>query len=444
MKQIDRKIIRSRLLNGGFWAVLSRISGICLVLAANMMLTRLLPPADVGVYYISVSVIGLIAGIGRMGMAQAVVRLVSESMAVNLPGKARQAVFKAALTALAGGIVLALLYYFGLGNVLALSVFHSGGIRSIAGLISVAIVIFSVQRVVVEIYRGFHDLRGASLFGNALPQAAFAAGLAFLWGIVEHVNLRQVFIVYIVTTAVTILITTFFLRVKIFNLRGDGHLAYGDLLSIGWPLCLVNVAVFALTQADLWIVGAFLSAKDAAVYGSVQRLVMFMTLSYGLVTAVSQSSVAELHAMGKNRMLEDITQGLAFWGCVPAGILTVLYALWGPEILRICFGKFYGGGYWPLFILSGGQLVNMLFGPNEMVLAMTGRQKELMSLIVGVGVLTVPVEIFFGRMFGIIGVSTASAASVAVLGLCSWVLVYRKLGVKPHASIRQAAIAWRE
>ena len=409
--------------------------------AVNMLLARMLAPSEMGGYYIAISMVALIAGIGRVGMGQAVIRLVSESVAVNKFGRARQAVFKSALLSLAGGIVLAFLYYFGLGDLLAKSIFHSSGISSIAGLMAFAIIILSVQRVISEAFQGFHDMRGASISGSALPPAVFIAGLLLLRAFPGHPELQKVFVTYVISAAVAVIISGVFLRPKILNLQGSGNLAYNELLSIGLPVCLINIAVFASSQADLWIVGSVLSGKDAAVYGSVQRLIIFMTLSYGFVAAIFQSTVAELYVKGENRILERIAQGLTFWGCVATGILAVLYVFWGTEILRIFFGKFYEAGYWPLFILSIGQFVSLLFGPNAMILTMTGHQTGLMALTVIIGILTVPFGIFFARISGIVGVSIITAASSVIFEFCAWFMVCRKLGIKTHANFRRAVIA---
>ncbi len=435
--------MRSRLLRGGFWAVLSRIGGIGFGLAFNVLLARMLTPEEMGAYFLAISVIALAAGFGQLGLSQVVVRIVAESMSVGMLGRAKQTVQRAMSLSLVGGIVVALLFYFAAGDFIALHVLHSQGVHSVIGLISLAIVIVSLQGVVTETYRGFHDIRAASLVGSVLIPAVSVGFLALLWANQEHVNLHQVFILTVASSIVAFIVSGAFLRGRITNLKGSGGVAYQELISIGWPLCLIQIVIFVATQADLWIVGAFLSERDAAIYGSVQKLLMFMTMTHSLVVAVAQSSVAELYAKGEKQRLERIIQGMAFWACVPSGILFGAYALWGADILQLVFGEFYRDGYLPLLILAVGQFVSMLLGPADMLLMMTGFQKQLMVLIIMAGFLRVILAIALVQPLGIMGVAIGWSAGAIIQNLLIWRMGVKQAGIKCNANLLSIATILR-
>lgn len=435
--------MRSRLVRGGFWAVLSRVGGIGFGLAFNVLLARMLTPEEMGAYFLAVSVLALTAGLGQIGLPQVVVRFVAESMSVSMPGRARQTVQRAMLLSLIGGALVALLFYFAVGNFIALNVLHSKGVLSIIGLISLSIVITSLQGVVTETYRGFHDIRAASLVGSVLIPAISVGFLALLWLNQEHVNLYHVFILTVASAIVALFVSGALLLRRLVNLHGPGSVTYNELFSIGWPLCIIQIAVFVATQADLWIVGAFLSDRNAAIYGSAQKLLMLMTMTHSLVVVVAQSSVAELYAKGEKQRLERIIQGMAFWACVPSGILLGLYALWGADILQLVFGEFYRGGYLPLLILGIGQFASMLLGPADMLLMMTGFQKQLMVLIVMAGFLRIVLAVVLVQQIGLMGVAIGWSVGAIIQNLLIWRMGVKQAGIKCNADFSTIATILR-
>lgn len=435
--------MRERLIKGGIWAVLSRVVAIGLGLIFNVLLARMLSPSEMGTFFLALSLTGIFSVFGAMGLPQVVVRLVAESISVGLTGRAKQSIQRATLLALAGGVVIALSFYLGVGDLLASQVLHSNGLHLIIGLIALSIVVNSVQGVVGETYRGFHDIRAASIIASVLPQAIVVVFLALLWSNGVHANLQLIFGMTLASSVVTLFAAGAFLRKRVSDLRGTGTAAYGELVSIGWPLCLSQVAIFSANQADLWIVGAFLSEQDVAIYGSVQKLLILMTMTHSLVAAVAQSSVAELYARGEKQKLERMIQGMAFVACVPSGLLLLAFAFFGADILRLVFGEFYHIGSVPLLILGAGHFFGMLLGPAGMVLTMAGQQKQAMLIIMVTSLVTIVMAVMFTRPFGVTGVAVAWSIGAAMYGLGTWMSAYRTLGVKTHVRYLPDMLAWR-
>jgi O-antigen/teichoic acid export membrane protein len=437
------QFMRKRLLQGGAWAVLSRIVAIGLGLSLNALLARMLSPDEMGAYFLAISAIAISVVIGQMGLPQVVVRLAAESMSIGMPGRAKQAIQRSLLFVMVSGAGVALLFYLWIGDLLALNVFHSNGVRSIVSLISLSILIVSLQGVVTETYRGFHDIRAASLIGSVLTPAISVALLTLLWVNRDHASLQQIFVLTVASSVVALAVSGTFLRRKLINLHGSGSVAYKELVSIGWPLCVIQIAIFVATQADLWIVGAFLSERDAAIYGSVQKLLMLMTMTHSLVVAVAQSSVAELYAKGEQQKLERMIQGMAFVACVPSSLLLLVFVFFGGDILSLIFGEFYRAGSLPLLILGAGHFVGMLLGPAGMVLMMTGQQKQSMMIVVATSLATVVMAAMFARPFGVAGVAVAWGIGAIIYGLGTWWLAYRMLGVKTHAKYLPELWVWK-
>jgi O-antigen/teichoic acid export membrane protein len=436
--------MRKRLLQGGLWAIISRVVGIGLSLVLNVLLARMLAPNEMGAYFLALSVMSLAISLGQMGLLQVVVRLVAEAMSIELFGRARQTVYRSILLSLIGGAGVALLFYSGLGNFIALHILHSTEIASVIGLLSLSIVVWGLLGVLAEANRGFHDIRGASLIGGLLHPILFVGILLFMWVELGHTsNLRHILIAYLISSVGALLIASVYLQNRLSKIgKAGGSAAYGELLSIGWPLCLIQLAMFASTQADLWIVGSFLTKEDVAIYGAMQKILLLMTMTHTLVVAVVQSTVAELYAKGEIQKLQRVVQGAAFWACVPAGLLLVVFVFFGRDILQIVFGQFYRQAYWPLLVLGAGQFASMLLGTAGMVLTMTGHQKPLMLVIITTSVITIVVAALCAKPFGVVGVAAAWGGGAVVYGVITWWLASKLIGVKTHAKFAPDFIHW--
>src|SRR5947209_490904 len=127
--------VSKRLLHGSAWVFGGKVGTILLSLLLNMLLARLLPPTELGVYFTTFTLVMIGATVAQLGLDRAVVRVVSEAIAVGYPGRARRAIRRTfvigTLSACGMGLVLAL----GLGDWLARHVYHSA---VIAGLVPLA------------------------------------------------------------------------------------------------------------------------------------------------------------------------------------------------------------------------------------------------------------------------------------------------------------------
>lgn len=427
-------MMRKRLIHGTSWAIFSRILAIGLSLFFNMMIARMLTPSEMGSFFLALSLVSFFSVLGQIGLPQVVVRLVAESISINMFGRAKQAIYKSLIISTCSGSCVAMVFYFGLGGWISSVVLHSNTLYLIVGLISFSILINSIQGVITETYRGFHDIKAASLISSVLPQVLIVGILAVLWLIHKHVTLSQVFILTIISSIVVLFTSLFLLRKNFSELGTPGKSSYFELLSIGLPLCAIQITVFIATQADLWIVGSFLSEQDVAIYGSTQKLLLLLTMTHSLMIAVAQSSVSELFIKGEKRKLEIMIQTLTIVACFPSFLILSGYLFFGEDILTFVFGVFYKVAFVPLLILAIGQFLSMLMGPADMLLVMTGFQKKLMPLIIVGSILRILLAILLTLSHGLLGLSFAWALGAVIQSYLIKEMCVRNLDVKPNIS----------
>jgi len=427
--------IKKRLLRGSIWTVMGRAVGIGAGLVINVLLARLLTPEDMGAYFLTISVVLVAALIAQVGLPTAIVRLIAESLGKGDGGRARMTIKLSIVLCGLFSLIIAGSFYLGVGQWVASSIFESAPMKKVVGIATLLIIVITLQGLIVEIFRGFHDMRFTTLFGGMTTSLFSAIAFGLIWMLQGHAELKDILLLSLGAWVLSFLIAVLMLPPKFSLLCGGGDIDSKSLLKISMPMGVVALTIFVATQGDLWVVGAFLPENQAAVYGAVLRLVMLMTMTHSLVVSIVQSTIAEMYGQDDIKQMERLVQGSAFIACVPAFIILMIYVVFGHELMAILFGEFYRDGYWPLLIICVTQFIGMLFGSTEMVLLMTGYQTHLMKLMLVTATIGLLLAVWLVMLYGLIGVAIAWGAGSVLQGIGSWMLVKRKLNIKCQASI---------
>ena len=102
-----------------------KAGGVALGLVSNALLARILTPDELGSYFLFLSIVTVAAVVAQLGLNQAIVRIVAESRAVDLPGRARLSISFGFKTVLVSALFLASLLHAGLGAWIAGEIFSS-------------------------------------------------------------------------------------------------------------------------------------------------------------------------------------------------------------------------------------------------------------------------------------------------------------------------------
>ena len=173
---LSTSTLRRRLLAGSTWALGGKIGAATIGLVTNSVLTRLLTKQEFGVYLLTFSIVSLGVVIGSFGLPKTVLRFVAETMTLGQPGRARRAIYTALGLGVVGTLITSLTYVFIVGDQVSRDLFDSSALAAIIGLTAGWIAISTMQEIMAETFRGFHDIRMATLFGG-LATGGKSAGL---------------------------------------------------------------------------------------------------------------------------------------------------------------------------------------------------------------------------------------------------------------------------
>ncbi len=430
----------SRLLHGGAWVVVSRVSGIGLTFLSNVLLARWLSPRDFGQFLLLVSVIGILCILARFGVDRVLIRFVSEGL-VKHDAKLVIRTLRISLTVgLASSICVALLAVAIPGS---LHRFFNVPIQVLM-LTGCAVPVFTMLYLIAESLRGFHELRYASIFQ---PHSGPLTTLLFLGALVVipiPISLTIALTCYVLSAALILPIGLICLmRTVNRRLPAQSNMSQADsnplvlshVLSVCTPIAISDTLVFLTMNAGLWIVAICCTADDLALFGAARQLAMLAALPLNLINMTVISSIPELHAAGRLNRLQRVLQISATVATIPTLLMVLMFAIAPMPILEVVFGAFYRDAAWILVILSIAQLVSTWTGSSVNVLLLTGWQTLVARLNVVSIVLLLALGPVSGLNYGATGVAVISAAIIAEFNLVAWIAARIQVGIWTHATV---------
>ena len=425
--------IRKRLVSGGAWVVAGKLIAAIAAVVVNALLARLLAPDEMGAYFLTFSLVSVFTVGAQLGLNHTVVRLVAESLSIQKAGRAAKSVRLVLGLGVSGALVVAAVLAMGAGKWLTWHLFGSDLVAKIMGLAALWVVILGTQGLVAESFRGFHDIRLATLFGGVFTSVLSGLLFAGLWLIQGHSDLGQIVTFSIVAAATNVLIGFLFLRIKLEPKGLEPDLTARTVLGIAWPIWITNLALVVLTQADLWIVGMFRAQEEVAIYGAAARFAPIVSMPLMIVNAIVPSLIADLYTKGAKNDLCNALRASASVAVIPAFVVLTSFIFFGGPMLGEVYGHYYRDGATALVLLSLGQFVNVWAGSCGIVLVMTGNQALMMLISIACGVINISAAVLVVDRYGLNGVAAVAAATMILQNGLMLMSSKRKTGMWTHA-----------
>jgi O-antigen/teichoic acid export membrane protein len=413
------------------------------------LLARMLSEQELGAYFLALTIVSLGAVVGSLGLPKTVVRLVAENMGVGRPERARRVIRAVLGLGVLATLGISLAYLFG-GELVSEHLFHSALLVEVTGLLAGWIAIAVVQEITAETFRGFHDIRLATLLGG-LATAGKSGGLimrvlllgvlVLLWVRSEQTSLATVILVCIGSGSVSVVLSLWLLYSKVSSLgssegtEDEESVSAKEVLDDAIPFLGIALTSFVLLSADIWILGALDSERAVAVYGAASRLVLFVAMSLLLVNLVLPPIVAEMYAQGQTGRLERTLRTFSTLAGVPSLLVLLVFMLLGGPILGLVYSKpLYHSdtAVLVLLILSAAKLTAVWSGSCGLVLQFTGYQSSMLRVSVLTSPLFFIVAILATQRYGPVGVACAVAVTAALQNVIMVLLAKRKTGMWTH------------
>jgi O-antigen/teichoic acid export membrane protein len=193
----------------------------------------------------------------------------------------------------------------------------------------------------------------------------------------------------------------------------------------------MNVVDFLATQADKILLGLYLNARALGIYVLASTLSAFIPIVLQSVNQIFAPMIADLHAQGRQDVLEKLFQTLTKWVLaltLPLGFVIIIFAL---PLMRL-FGPDFVTG-WPVLVVGAiGQLVNCGVGSVGYLLLMSGNQRKLVKVQFAMAGVSILVNLALIPALGIVGAALAAGFANAGGNLWNLYEVRKALRIYPY------------
>lgn len=437
---LSRDFRNSRVLRDGAWVFCGRTLTGVINIATGALLARLLSPDLFGAYFLILGVTTILAVLAQGGVSQIALRAIARAMGVGRLDEARAVAARAlqlvlACALLIGGIAASV------GSWFSSDFLDSAVPIAVVWIASVWVIPIALQCLLGEVFRGFHDIRGSTVFGGLLAALVSFVVLGAYWLVVESARLSEVIVLVVGAHTLCMIAGAVALhrRISKLPLASGGPIAF--TLDDTIPFVAYHLSLVALAQADVLAIGMFRSHEEVAAYAAAAKLVTIVALPLWVLNAVVLPVIAQYNAQGRMQELECILRTGATWAGLFALTVFAVYAIAGGEILNAFFGPFYAAGWTPLLLLASGQLANVLTGSCGPLLAMAGHHRVIMWITVSFGSLTVAAAVLAAPVYGATAVAAIWALSLIIQNLVTLVVARRLTGIWTHVLV--SPLWWR-
>ncbi|MDO8435044.1 MAG: oligosaccharide flippase family protein [Candidatus Binatus sp.] len=429
--------LRSRLLSGGFWVLTGRLTAAVAALGISAFVARLLTPAQAGAYYLAASVVIFAALVGGLGLPQAAMRIIADALGRDLPGRARTAIANSLILGVSGAVLTAFILALLLRNLDA-RIFHSTYLASYSVLIAIWGATVTGQTLLAQIFRGFHDIRIASLVEGWLANILTAAALIGIWLAYGHCEFKAVVAVHSIAGVIAVAAGIVLLRPKLVGLIGSGGSSITELVRISGALLLAAIAFGGTPPVLVFILGIFRTQQEVALYSTALFLVMPIGMMLGLVNGVVPPLIAELYARREFAQLDRMLRGSAAVAGLPALLILGVLIVFGRSILAAIYGPYYSNAASVLALLGIGECANVISGSCGATLMMTGNHRLMASITIISGLLSVILGAALARDFGANGIAFAYMVNLILSNVMMVFGAHMSTGIWTHASFSRA------
>ena len=206
-----------------------------------------------------------------------------------------------------------------------------------------------------------------------------------------------------------------------------------------WKSALLPFSMIALVSAFNAQIGVivlgFLSTDDqVAAMRVAERGGQFVVLSLTLVNMVIAPYIVRAHRDGDKTLLQQLARKSARGSLLLALPVAAAFIIGGESLISMAFGESYSSiSYWPVVVVSLGQLLNVFFGSVGYFLSMSGYERETLKGQMLAVVANISLCLVLVPMFGAIGAAAGVAIGVIVWNGFLHAMVKRRIGINCSA-----------
>jgi len=406
------------------WVFLGSVVTLIISFLLSIVLARWLGASDLGLYRMVITIQGIGALITTFGIPVAIIKYVAEYKSDR--NKLTQTLFSGLISSVIFGIGIMILIYI-LSETLA-SVFKMPELAHLLKILSLVFPLTSIIETLLDFLNGIRMIKKfASLM--ILRQALMILFIVVLvklgygiegavWGIVLSVA---------GACLIGIFLSKHFLSINPYRFFHNAK----KLISFGSKVFGANALALILTQADIILLGYFLTTKDVGYYSIAVTLSNFFLLVPRAMLRITYPATSEYWSQGNHQKLQTmIDKSIKYSACIllPAGLGAGFFC---NDIISILFGKEFIYAASPFYVLLVARVIHgSIELPIGGSLSGIGRPDLPLKIDVVSATINIGLNILLIPRYGILGAAIATGISLMLAATLSLTFIIKTLGVK--------------
>jgi len=409
-------------------------------LIISVVIIRSIGSENFGVYVLALATVAVAEILALAGMENTLVKFVSQFRSINDTPRLKGTIIFGIVSVLLLSVI-SCIGLFCLSQVLAHQIFNKPNLMPVLKILSLALPFLALSKVLSACLQGIKLIKYKVLLQQILSPGFRLICVAL--ALVSGYHLIGVAWAVVMTEIITFICSFCFFFRGFPEMRNKSPIIFEIKKAIAFslPLLLTGFSNRILAQADILIVGHFMSGTNVGIYGVIKRFAPLIAMPLGAFNSIFAPIISDLFARKMRADLETQFKTVAKWIFMTSLPVFTLLTFFSKEIL-MAFDPVFVAGSLAMIVLCTGQMANTSTGSVGFMLMMTGRP-HLNLLNSGLLCVTnILLNLFLVPKYGIVGGACAGAFSITaiqLLRLCEvWLFLrmhpYRLDFLKPVAS----------
>lgn len=413
------------ILKKGSLAFVLKFLGAILTFGLSVLLSRYLGANGVGQYFLALTVITLVAVLGRLGMDNSVTRFVAANAIESKWSAVKGVVRYALLLTISASAAMTLVLYVR-SDWLARYVFREPELAQPLSYMALAIVPFATMIILARALQGLKNVRDSMIMQSVLVPAVTAACITIL---VPRYGVNGAAVAYTISVTTALLYGCWhWARLKSAWRLFPPSFPLGVLARRSPPLLGAMLVQQLMQGFPVLVLGILASSSEVGQFSAANRTAALVGLVLVAANAIIAPKMAAMFQQGDMEGLGRVSRQSALLLTGVAAPLLLIYILL-PDWIMGMFGSDFTAASSLLVVMALGQTLNVMTGSVGVLLMMTGHERsELWANVFALVVCATLCGILI-PLIGAMGAAIANAVSIASVNLLRVRYVYRLMGI---------------
>lgn len=412
-------------ISGTILAFVLKIAGSGLNFGLSVAVARLFGAEGAGIYFLAFSMMAIGSVIGRVGLDNALLRLVASRASHQEWGEIK-GIYSLGMKLSVFASVVTSGVFFAASEWYAITVFDKPELANPLRWMSLAIVPYSLINLHAESLKGISKIKNAMLIqGVGVPFLS----LLMIYPISLYAGIEGAVWGYLIATVIIGLSSIWTWR---FSLGKENveqiSFPVTEMVKLCKPLFWISIMQRAiLPWAPLFFLGVWGSTQEVGMFGAALRVAMLASLFALTINNVIAPKFASLFSNGDIEALATTTRRSSLLLTVLSSPIFIILMFASSTVMG-GFGEEFEKAGVLLTILSAGHFTSIISGSVGYLLMMTGNEVIYRNLTILSVIVQVVMALILIPMHGAIGAAVSVSIALLFLNFSSVLAVHYKLG----------------